>query len=67
MNYSAQRSALTRAVNSGDPDQVLEACRRAVAQWEAPDGYWPDQWSDWQRALDDAYGWPSNVRLDDFV
>jgi hypothetical protein len=47
------RSALTRAKNSGDPVQVLAAVEKAV------DGFdrfgWPDAWSTWRIALDDAF------------
>ncbi len=55
MNYSAQKSALTRAVKVGTPEAVIAACRKAVAQWDAPGNYWPDDWARWQRALDDAF------------
>jgi len=50
-----QRAALTRAVRSGDPDKVVLACRDAVASWDAPGAMWPDDWSRWQRALDDVF------------
>lgn len=63
MNYAAQKSALTRAVNSGDPNKVLAACRKAVAEWN--ENYWPDDWSRWQRALDDAFGLRGAPRLED--
>jgi hypothetical protein len=46
------RAALTRAKNSKDNDKVLEAVRHAFARFEVI-GY-PDQWSNWQRAKDDA-------------
>jgi len=55
MNYSAQKSALTRAVNSGSQEAVLAACQQAVAEWDQPGNYWPDDWSRWQRALADTY------------
>jgi hypothetical protein len=64
--HRANKSALTRARNSGDPDRVVAACRKAVRSWESV-GAWPDQWSDWQRALDDALGWTSVVRLEDLI
>lgn len=65
--FRNQKAALTRAVNSGDPDKIVLACRDAVKAWgEAPfNGAWPDDWSRWQRALDDALGWRSTVRLED--
>jgi len=49
-----QRTALTRAVNSKDPAKVVLAARQAVSEWNQPGMYWPDDWSRWQRALDDA-------------
>lgn len=50
---TAQKAALTRAINSKDPERVRRACIAAVTEWEAI-GFWPDDWSKWQRALDDA-------------
>lgn len=63
MNYGAQKAALTRAVKTGDPDKVIAACRKAKAEWDAE--YWPDDWSRWQRALDDCLGWNRSILLDD--
>lgn len=48
------KSALTRAIKSGSRTQVLVACTNAVDAWDEW-GAWPDEWSRWQRALDDAY------------
>lgn len=47
-----QKATLTRAKKRGYL-AVLSACREAVAEWERI-GCWPDDWSAWQRALDDA-------------
>lgn len=52
--YRAHKARLTRAVNARDHAATL----RAVAAFEAwadtlPSG-WPDDWSRWQRAGDDA-------------
>lgn len=54
--FTKQKAALTRAVKSGDASKVVTVCRDAVAAWgRAPfNGAWPDDWSRWQRALDDA-------------
>jgi hypothetical protein len=60
-----QRAALTRAVRSGDIDNVVLACRDAVAEWDQPGAMWPDDWSRWQRALDDALPWNARVELGD--
>ena len=61
---SAQKAALTRAINSKDPDKVAQTCREAVAQWNK-DGFWPDDWNRWQRALDDVLGWNESMQLED--
>jgi len=50
--YTKYRTQLTRAINSKDPAKVLKACKDAVNGWEKLGG-WPDNWSNWQRALDD--------------
>ncbi len=52
INYRAQKSALTRAVKSGDTDRMIATARKAVKEWDQHG--WPDSWSDWQRALEDA-------------
>lgn len=46
------KGALTRATKLGYPS-VLQACKDAVAAWSIW-GAWPDNWSRWQCALDDA-------------
>jgi hypothetical protein len=53
-NHSKTRAALTRAINSKSPGKVYSACVEAVVQWNRPGNYWPDDWSRWQRALNDA-------------
>jgi hypothetical protein len=50
MNYAAQKAALTRAEKTGNPFKVVLATARAVAEWNSPEGYWPDDWSRWERA-----------------
>lgn len=63
--YSAQKAALTRALNK--PEEVREAAvlkeaRKVVQEWKQA---WPDDWSRWQRALDDvAFG---QYNLDDLA
>lgn len=52
--WTNQKSALTRAVNSGDPAKIIATTKKAVAQWEEK-GYWPDAWHRWNIALSDAY------------
>lgn len=65
--FRQQKAALTRAVNSGDSDKIVVAVTKAVREWgEAPfNGAWPDDWSRWQRALDDALGPFASPRLED--
>lgn len=46
------RAALTRAKNSGDPLKVIAAVKHANARFDVIG--WPDQWSMWERAKDDA-------------
>lgn len=55
--FPKQKAALTRAVNSKDDRKVYDACKKAVQEWEsAPfNGAWPDDWSRWQRALNDTF------------
>lgn len=68
MTYSAQKAALTRAVKSGDPNKVIAACTAAKAQWDRT-GMWPDEWTRWQRALDDItpIGQWSRILLEDLT
>lgn len=69
VEFRKQKAALTRAINSKDPNKVVLACRKAVLQWsEAPfNGFWPDDHHRWQRALDDALGRRSSVELRDLA
>ncbi|MDQ2874592.1 MAG: AAA family ATPase, partial [Actinomycetota bacterium] len=60
-----QRAALTRAVNSGDPAKVVLAAQKAVSEWDQPGMAWPDDWSRWQRALDDAMPRDQRILLED--
>jgi hypothetical protein len=50
--YPQQKAALTRAIKKGYP-AVLAACKAAVEEWNQI-GAWPDAWSMWNRALNDA-------------
>lgn len=62
-----QSAALTRAVNSGDPERVVIACRDAVREWNQPGCMWPDDWGLWQRALDDVLPFRQQVSLADLA
>jgi hypothetical protein len=52
--FRRQKAALTRAVNSGDPDAIIMTCWKAVREWRSTKTPWPDQWATWNVALSDA-------------
>ncbi len=52
--YRKQKTALTRAVNSGDPLKVLATCQATLDAWTG--SAWPDDWHRWRNAADDALG-----------
>jgi hypothetical protein len=54
--HRSQKSQLTRAIRSGDPQKVVAAVRKAKAEWNGPafNGAWPDDWHRWNMALYDA-------------
>jgi len=62
--YAQQKAALTRAVKTKDPEKVKAACKAAIAAWNKQ-GYWPDDWSRWQRAINDVYPVFEAPRLED--
>lgn len=62
--FPRHKAALTRAVKTKDPEVVAAACKTAVAEWNEI-GAWPDNWSAWQRALDDALPWVKQISLED--
>ena len=59
--FPSQKAALTRAIKTRDPEQIARVTKAAIAEWNEI-GAWPDDWSRWQRALDDALPW--NRRID---
>lgn len=62
-----QRAALTRAINSHDVDKLVVTIRGAVREWNQPGAMWPDDWSRWQRALDDALPFHAQVDIADLA
>lgn len=53
--FVAFKSQLTRAVNSKDTGRILAACDAFFDYYNSPDHEaFPDDWSRWQRARDDA-------------
>jgi len=67
--FHRQKAALTRAKNSGNAAQVVAAVRKAVREWGQPpfDGMWPDDWSLWQRTLDDVLPWNQRIDIQDLA
>lgn len=61
-----QKAALTRAIKTGDPETIATVCREAVLEWNAI-GFWPDDWSNWQRALNDALPWNQQRHLEELL
>ena len=62
--FPKQKAALTRALKSGDRNRVLLTCAQTVKAWDEI-GAWPDDWSRWQRALDDVFPIFQAPRLED--
>lgn len=62
--FPIQKAALTRAVNSGDAEKIAAACKAAVVEWDEI-GAWPDDWSRWQRAMNDALPWHQHIDIAD--
>lgn len=56
---------LTRAERSGQPLKVLAAVEDALMSWSGK--AWPDQWSRWARALEDAYSARRRECPDDLI
>lgn len=59
-----QKAALTRAKKTGDPEKIAAVCKEAVKEWDEI-GAWPDSWSTWQVALNDALPWNQWIDLRD--
>lgn len=59
-----QKAALTRAIKTKDPEKIAAVCKAAIVEWNEI-GAWPDDWSRWQRALDDALPWHKHVDISD--
>jgi len=50
--YTNIKSALTKAINTKRPQNIIAECDRALAIFE--DRGYPDDWSRWERAKEDA-------------
>jgi hypothetical protein len=62
--FPKQKRALTLALNAKSPVRVANACIAAVKVWDEC-GAWPDDWSAWQRALDDVLPYRQMCNLSD--
>lgn len=52
--FSAAKARLTRAVNSGDPQKILDTVAAQFDAWDDGDFAYPDDWHRWERAQYDA-------------
>lgn len=52
--YRNDKTRLTRAIRSGDPRKVIAVVEETLAAWDYGDFAWPDDWSRWERARQDA-------------
>lgn len=52
--YRAAKARLTRAVNSGDHQKVVDTVSAQYAEWDDGDYAYPDDWHRWERARQDA-------------
>jgi hypothetical protein len=59
-----QKAALTRAIKTKDPEKIAAVVKAAIIEWDEI-GAWPDHWSNWERALNDALPWHQQVDIRD--
>jgi hypothetical protein len=52
--YSGAKARLTRVVNSGDHQKVIETVEAQYRAWDEGDFAYPDDWHRWERARSDA-------------
>lgn len=50
--YRRQKTLLTRAVNAKEPKKIIDVCTNAFVVFDRIG--WPDDWTRWQRAKEDA-------------
>lgn len=62
--FPKQKAALTRARNSGDVEKVAKVCKDAIQVWDEV-GAWPDDWSLFERTLNDMLPWHQHVDMRD--
>lgn len=68
MNRVLPEQAMERdkAASERDVVKLANLCIEHARVWDEI-GAWPDDWSGWQRALDDLLHWRDRVDLDDLV
>ena len=59
----AEHSRNTPAMDAAR-EGIAKVCKAAVIEWDAI-GAWPDNWSTWQAALNDALGFRDSIDLRD--
>ncbi len=52
--YRAAKSRLTRAVNSGDPQRVIDTVTAQFREWNSDNYAYPDDWARWDMLRYDA-------------
>lgn len=52
--YRAAKTRLTKAIRSGNHQKVIDVVTETFDEWDAGDFAWPDDWSRWERARQDA-------------
>ena len=62
--WPKQKRSLNRAVKTGDATKVAAVCIDVVKVWDEV-GAWPDDWSAFQRGLDDVLPWSQQADLAD--
>lgn len=63
--WAQQQAALATAVADKDRRELQRVIREAVAVRDKEWGYWPDNWSAFQRALDEVLPWNEGAMLED--
>ena len=64
--WPKQKAALARAVKTGSAEKVAAVCITAVKVWDEV-GAWPDDYTLFERSLNDMLPWNRQVNLDDVV
>lgn len=50
--HTALKGRLMKVVNAGDPEKIIAEAEHAIKLFEEKG--WPDDWSRWERAKEDA-------------